>query len=692
MAETHSRPGGERAVALSQELSEFLIELSIALHRHAMYPQGHPSLLPAELNVIERLDGLVRQRGSLSLGVARRQLVIEGVATDPRHPVLQELAGRLHRHHIGALRFEAGCQADELSEFLRQLAVEAELTGAPLGLGDPAGLEAWPHIRAYPLTYGQLELVDDAEGDSEEGGHERGARAARLWLGLARAALAAPDDSPIRNEEPAAVAEAINRHERAEAYDQVIVGYMLQIAEELKSEGGASAAALRRRISSVIGNLTPETLERLVEMSGDFAQRRKFVADATRVFAVDAVVDVMTAAANASGQTVSHSMLRMLSKLAAHADHGSVATRGPADAELREQVRSLVDGWTLADPNPDRYTRALHAMSRAEAARAPAAAATQAAAEPDRLIVMALEIGAYGAGVAGAAERLRQERGVGAVVQMLESVDEANAGAAGIWKQFAAPAVLEEELRRPAGDTAQMRLLVERLGLEAVPVLLDALAEAESRSLRRGVMDLLGELGPDIAPAVAERLLRDERWYVQRNLLSVLAEVRAWPAGLDPSGQLGHPDGRVRREAYRLLLQLPDQQERAVCTALGDPDPRNLRQGIAAARERMPAAAVALVAQRLSDDTLSSDLRIALIRLLAGNRSPLALDALLTVVTSGKSLFGGLKLSAPIAETIEAVRILARDWPSHPRARPLLDRARKSRDARLRSAARQESP
>jgi len=33
--------------ALSRELGDFLIELSIALHEHAMYPEGHPSLAPA---------------------------------------------------------------------------------------------------------------------------------------------------------------------------------------------------------------------------------------------------------------------------------------------------------------------------------------------------------------------------------------------------------------------------------------------------------------------------------------------------------------------------------------------------------------------------------------------------------------------------------------------------------------------
>ena len=40
----------ERA-SLSREFSDFLIELSIALHKHAMYPSGHPSLGPAAAGV-----------------------------------------------------------------------------------------------------------------------------------------------------------------------------------------------------------------------------------------------------------------------------------------------------------------------------------------------------------------------------------------------------------------------------------------------------------------------------------------------------------------------------------------------------------------------------------------------------------------------------------------------------------------
>ncbi len=43
------RPGPvspERAT-LSRDLGDFLIELSIALHKHATYPEDHPSLGPA---------------------------------------------------------------------------------------------------------------------------------------------------------------------------------------------------------------------------------------------------------------------------------------------------------------------------------------------------------------------------------------------------------------------------------------------------------------------------------------------------------------------------------------------------------------------------------------------------------------------------------------------------------------------
>ena len=111
-------------------------------------------------------------------------------------------------------------------------------------------------------------------------------------------------------------------------------------------------------------------------MGGDLAQRRPFVLDAAHGMAVDAVIDIVKAAADASGQPISDGLVRMLSKLAAHAELGSEQARPAADSALREQVGQLLNGWQLADPNPDDYGKLLqHLARRRRAPRRPSGAA-----------------------------------------------------------------------------------------------------------------------------------------------------------------------------------------------------------------------------------------------------------------------------------------------------------------------------
>src|SRR6059036_1602595 len=410
--------------ALSRELADFLIELSIALHKHAMYPEGHPSLAPAAAGVTRRAEHLFEERATLALGVARQQLVIEGVATDPQNPLLSELAGRLHRHHLGAVTFHRGLRVNEVVDVLKTLAAEAERTGEPLGLGAPEQLRAWDHVRLHPITYERLELLqeDDQAALDDKGAKERGLRGAQLWVGLARAALSADamasEDGPPPATEPAVIAQAIDAHPRSAAYDQVIVGYLLQIADELKDAGGAEAVSLRRRTSKLVGALQPETLRRLIEMGGDAAQRTKFAIDATHGLAVDAVLEIVRAMADASHKTVSDPLVRMLSKLAQHAEQGTAEARPQADEALREQVRALLRGWTLEDPTPDAYGQALHKMAAASPATTSRKAGTQDA-EPLRILQTALETGTMGFGAWRAVERLVAEQHVGEVVDVL---------------------------------------------------------------------------------------------------------------------------------------------------------------------------------------------------------------------------------------------------------------------------------
>src|SRR5213078_2857914 len=156
---------------------------------------------------------------------------------------------------------------------------------------------------------------DDQAALDDKGARERGLRGAQLWVGLARAALSADamasEDGPPPATEPSVIAKAIDEHPKSAAYDQVIVGYLLQIADELKHTGGAEAVALRRRTSKLVGALQPGTLRRLIEMG------------ATHGLAVDAVLEIVRAMADASHKTVSDPLVRMLSKLAQHAEQGT---------------------------------------------------------------------------------------------------------------------------------------------------------------------------------------------------------------------------------------------------------------------------------------------------------------------------------------------------------------------------------
>src|SRR6266700_1470072 len=481
-------PSPAERTVLSRELADFLIELSIALHKHAMYPEGHPSLAPAAAGVTRRAEHLFEERVTLALGVARQQLVIEGVATDPKNPLLSELAGRLHRHHLGAVTFHRGLRVTEVADVLKTLAVEAERTGEPLGLGLPERLRAWDHVRLHPVTYERLELLQEddsaAVSGDDKGGKERGLRGAQLWVGLARAALTAGamagGDAPAPPTEPSVIAKAIDQHPGGAAYDQVIVGYLLQIADELKHAGGAEAAALRRRTSKLVGALQPGTLRRLIEVGGDSAQRTKFAIDATHGLAVDAVLDIVRAMADASHKTVSDPLVRMLSKLAQHAEQGTAPARLQADEALREQVHDLLTGWTLDDPNPDPYARALQRMAGTDLRRTWAAADANNDAEPVRLLQTGLEVGVLGPGAWRAVGRLIEGDGVAVLVDVLEHAPPGGADVAQVWERVTTPEMVRRLTVRDPPDFGTLDRLLPRLQLRAFETLLDILAASQS--------------------------------------------------------------------------------------------------------------------------------------------------------------------------------------------------------------------
>jgi len=677
---------GESA-ALSRELSDFLIEFSIGLHKNAIYPSGHPLRESAAEQIARRLDSLLKDRSTLSLGVARHQLIIEGVATEENNPVLRDLALRLHRHHLGAMKFSQGVTSEELADALATLAVDAGRRVRPLGLEDHDFLQQWPHVRLFPLTFEQLQLLEEDEEKEEEKAEMRGSRsrAAQLWIGLARAALASDlDDETLAESadstDPVAVAKAIDDHKRDAAYDQVVVGYLLQIAEELKAKGGKEAAALQRRISRLVSTLQPDTLQELMYMGGDVIQRRKFVLDATQGMAVDAVVDLVQAAADTSGQTISHSLIRMLSKLAVHADDGSPLARPSADSALRDQVHKLVTGWNLEDPNPDNYRLALEKMSRA----APTFRGDDTfPAEPERLLAMGLEIEILGEPVWRAVDMLAAKPDLTPLMDLLDAANDGWMKEA-LWRHVATPGRLEEQLAMVPVNNSVVGRLVDRMRLAAAEPLLVALALSDERT-SGALVEQLGSIGQDVGPVLLSRL-GTARWPLLRMLLATIGRLERWPDGFDARDFTRHQDAGVRREAVRLLIKHPEHRDQSITAALADPDERIVRLALGAVMQGCNGAQASVLLSRADDEALSPDLRALGIRAAAGHRSAETLNWLINRVAGKKSLFQRRKLASKSPEMLAALAGLAAHWSTEPAAQEILAQAGRQSDTEISDA------
>jgi len=668
------------SATLSRELSAFLVQLSTGIHKYGAYPSGHPIIDQAVGSLYAKLTALLSHRESVSLAVARDQLIVDGVATDAGVTVIRDLAQRLHRHQLGVIAFRGGVEPEELVEFLQVVSAEANRQEMPFGLRPVEELERWPHIEVKPFSFDHLEI-----GEGEAEAHEAG-RVSQLWLGLASAAMRRSRSTDAVPEEPGEIAKAINTTRGDHAYDQIITGYLQQLSRELRRREGESASQLQNRVVQLLGALDPDTVARLLSVGGDLAARHDLVADFASSLPVKAVLDLVQAAARAKQQNISHSLLRMLTKLADHADQGQTVVRARADETFRSAVNDLLSDWSLEDPNPDTYTQVLDQLSLPSAAE-PAPRDESHLSEAPRLLQMAVELDVVGAAVVTALGTAVDEGRLDEVVQALDGAPADSAAAAQLWSLLGDPALIARALGHGEAHVDAVEKILQRAGAAAIGPILDALAETDSRTMRHRLLNALTALGEQAGPPTVARL-EGAPWYVQRNLLVVLAALPVWPAEFEPEQYARAEDARVRREALKLMLQGTQRAElrqQGILIGLSDSDDAVMRLGLAAALEGCPPTAEPALARLLGHEDV--EVRVLALRVLSTMRSKRARDLLLGHALARKKWWRRTRLNAPTPEMVAAVRGLALGWARHPEAQVVLDLAGKSPHADVRAAA-----
>ncbi len=674
-------PSARRVTSLSRELADFLVEFSIVLHNRSMYPAGHPQLRNSAVRFAQRLNALLGNRDSVTLGVARNRLVIETVTTDPKNALLRDLAHRLHRHQVAAVHLTRGATADEIEDVLGALSADPQRGDGPIGKRlDRVG--PWNHIQLRPVGYDRLSLQDP---EADNGSKPRGPMNGRdAWVELARLALASDvAAAPVTVTDPLVVAQAIHRKSGEVAYDRVVLGYLSRVAEEMSGRKGAVDDQLSQRLSGLIEALNPDTLRRLLETGATEAERRQFVLNASQVLAADAVMEVLEAAAKASHQTISHNLLNLLHKLAHHAEGGAVNIRAEAEGALRHNVARLIGDWKLEDPNPEQYTAVLEGMVR-EAPDDPSED-NQSGCEPEIILKMALELDCVGPSVYAAVDAMLNRRELVRIARLLDAAPRTENTEA-IWRVVANPSRLEAELAISPPDPDAIAVLVDHLGLTAVNSLLDHLGHTDDRSTRATLMKQLLGLGSKMGEVAAARL-PNAPWYLQRNILVLIGRLGSWPQGFSPLSYAAHVDPRIRREGIKLLLESATHATEGVLFGLRDSDDGIVLLALSAAFESCPLEAVPLVASIAIDPRRPAEMRLPTLRILARSPHPDALTVLLAYAGRRRRWWFGRRLPPKSPELLVALSGLAGYWQDDPRASEILAHARHHSNREIRAAA-----
>ena len=673
---------------MDRDLTAFLVQLSIALHKSAAYPPRHPLAVGAVDATLAALAGRLLDRSSLTLGIARTQILVDGEGTDAAHPVLRELAQRLYRREIGGIEFSRGVEAAELSAFLIHV-----------NSGDAAPAREppqWPHIRLAALAFDRLRLAGD-RGPQDQAEEWNGSK---LWGELARTAFMPFTENPQRVSDEAldarALAAVINAQAPDSEYARAVGRHLIQLGEVARRDESAESRAVRRQLSELFANLNTGTLQHLLRLGPDAGQRQMLAVEVARTMPVGAVVELVRRSGGTTEQTISHALLRIFSKLASHADSAADQTIDD-DESLRDMVHELVQDWVLRDPNPEAYTAVLEGLSRpagpggAAASPHPAGSAARLAvevgpAEARRIVQMALEVDAYGDPVERAVQTLIEGGALQEVIGTLSTAPSGIAAAEKIWKQVASADMLRGLLRAEDPDPALVEPLVRRLGPDAADALLDTLADAQLPGVRRKLLSWLGGLGSSIGHKVVARL-DSPHWYVQRNMLVLLGAMHTRPPEFTARAYLGHPDALVRREALKMALRVPELRDEAISRGLGDADEQNLRMAVASALDGCPPQALPFVQRQLEGRNHPPELRALLIRAVGAIAAPAACEWLVHRCLTKRVLLPGMRLAPKSAELVAAVSALAQRWAQHPRAAEVLRLAAKSRDAELQGAA-----
>lgn len=415
-------------------------------------------------------------------------------------------------------------------------------------------------------------------------------------------------------------------------------------------------------------------------MGGDVEARRTFLQSALDALPSVAVVQLLDAAAEASGASISKSLTMLLTKLARHADDADAERSKEGSSHLSEEMDRMLQGWQLENPNPEQYDRVLKDLSQFTSG-----AGHDLAGPAVSVVQMAIEVDQYGDTVEKSLLDLVEAGELQRVAPVI--LEAQGAAAQSMRERLADPGLIGDLSGMADVDAGSLGLLTSFLDPPiAASCLLDLIMGTDSAAVRATAATQLLDVADHLGERVMELLVSE---YADMVLvgLEVVGRTGRAPADFSPLEMLHHRNEEVRRIALRHALRLDETRAAALDAALRSDDQHLQGTALELMADDPPDHVLpTVVEQVLAKPDAPAWLARLAIHVLSRSGSDVARKGLLDFVVVGRTLFGRPKLAAPERSVLEAIEGLGRH-STHEDVAALLKQARRSKDERVRRAA-----
>ncbi len=624
-----ARRGGPQAPPIIERLLKSLV---VAEKAHALYPDASDIPLQTAAAVEAVLSEALSERSEIRLVVTKQGLYFGDALLFSGQPAYEAFALSLYNRHLADIRFHAGARARDILAFL------AVLASSPEEIRDAGGFEArlWEAgVGTITVTEAHVAIVDAGESatpvdtpaltrskiDELLAAAYGGRR--RDQLTIARFLADASEVGRYLSETYAGSGAAPDLIGTAERFAE-----LAEVAYEAGS--GASRAAMLRSLGDALEHLDPalrrallvdellpeartnEALaavirqmdvdavcRALVEELDEGEVSREGIARAIRNLSLISLADRQEVAAAAGaamrGAGFSEPLVSNVLELAQPSrltvresttagraerpadtifklmDMAPAPTRTASDedepglAEIREEARrGITDGDVIM---------ALVSLVSLDQREGPFASTMSILEDALDVIVERGEIDV----AADAADALR-------LAAENERLDEGQRmrvrKAIGRFTKPSDVRAIAHALRLYGPGTPEheaARRLIDSLGGLAIKPLLDQLAEEQDMGVRKSIVDLLSARAEGYVEELGAHV-NDPRWFVVRNVVSILGSTRSSAVLPYLERTVRHPEPRVRREVLRALSGINDRMAHEMLVgALNDSDAQNVQ-------------------------------------------------------------------------------------------------------------------